>query len=463
MATRIWLGLACVTVAAVSATACFVRESDDAETAPQQVVEGRESVISAVVALEGGCTAVKVGPKQLLVAARCVTNRPAYSIGKPIRFRAANPLVAATPATEDGGADASAEAATNATDAGAPRPDAAASDAGAADAAVASADAGSDAGADGGADGGADAGAAGAYEMTIAQVEIHPSFLAKCGTGACAAGKTGGVEVADLAIIVLNREIADLTTAPIDLDPVSIGDKLLGLGYGCDATADVSTRLSAKATSAVTSDSVNHAGSPFDARPDLARELAKSYVVTRGPGNAAAGAGAPGICSERDLGAPIFRADGSSIVGVSSGTTLALNALPMTNEYARVDALSRHNVGAWLAQLGVKTTKTCSAPDGGGCPKQPEYPADTDAGDAGTEAPLPELEPGSGGEAPSEEGASTKDRSPSSEQESATSKKASSDNAGCSAAPIAPSSTSGLALFAAAAVALVLGGRRRRA
>ena len=445
MATRVWFGLACVAVAAVSATACFVRESDDAETAPQQVTEGRESLVRAVVALEGGCTAVAVGPKQLLVAARCVTNKPAYSIGKPLRFRAANPLVPTT-ATPDAGVN---DAADDANDAA--RVDA-------------SAEGGSDAGAVATSDAGADGGAAGAYEMTIARVEIHPSFLAKCGTGACAAGKTGGNEVADIAVIVLNREIADLTIAPIDLDPTSIGDKLLALGYGCDATADDSDRISGKATSAVTPDQVNHAGSPYDARPDLARELAKSYVVTRGPGSAAS-AGAPGICSERDLGAPLFRSDGSAIVGVSSGTTLALNALPMTNEYARVDGLSRHNVGAWLAKLGVKTTRTCSAPGAAGCPKQPETPAD-DAGDASAATPPADdgLLPGSGEGAPTEEGASTNGRSPSGEDEGDAPKKKSSDNAGCSAAPIAPSSTSlGLAGYAAAAVALTMRARRRRA
>ena len=446
-----------MTVAAVSATACFVRESDDAETAPQPVTEGRESVLSAVVALEGGCTAVKVGPKQLLVAARCVTNKPAYAIGKPLRFRAANPAVVTTASPDGGAGDASADSAVDATDATSAidggSSDATTTDGGADDGAVATSDAG---------DAGADAATPGAYETTIAQVQIHPSFLAKCGTGACAAGKTGGVEVADIAVIVLSREIADLTVAPIDLDPVSIGDGLLALGYGCDATAD--TQLRAKATSAVSSDAVNHAGSPYDARPDLARELAKSYVVTRGPGNAAAGASAPGICSDRDLGAPIFRADGTSIVGVSSGTTIAPNALPMTNEHARVDALSRHAVGAWLAQLGVQTTRTCSAVDAGGCPKQPEPPAGEADGAAAPSQPLPDdgLAPGTGGEPPGE-GSSTKDRTPSGENEPATPKKKSTESSGCSAAPNAPSSpTSGLALFAAAAIALTFRARRQR-
>src|SRR6478752_6811168 len=79
-------GLACLVAAAALGTACFTSEENTGESAPHATA-ALPSVLGAVVALEGGCTATKVGPKHLLVAARCVTNKPTFAIGKAVRFR----------------------------------------------------------------------------------------------------------------------------------------------------------------------------------------------------------------------------------------------------------------------------------------------------------------------------------------------------------------------------------------
>lgn len=454
-----------VAAAAVVATACGAAGSDDAGGAADEVVGARPSALGAVVSLENGCSAVKVGPKQLLIAARCVTNRPAYAIGKTIRFRAVNVEVETTTSAGAGAGDAAADAheaaapsppAGDAGDAGAPAPTA--TDAGSADAAASDAGASSDAG---------DASAPGAFEATIAQVSIHSSFLSKCGTGACLPGKPGIAEVADVAVIVTSREIENLAIAPIDLDPVVPGDKVLVSSYGCDATAATAKNLRARATSAVGSEALIHPGSPFETAVDQARILPTSYTVTRGPGSSAAGEAALGICSDRDIGAPMFRADGTALVGVGSAVTIATGArLPTTNQHARLDAKSKNAVGGWLSQLGVKTTKSCSLNDAAPCPKEPEAPPIVEA-EAGSDAEAPTqpsttTEPGETGETPPTGSSRASSGSEGESETPVTSKKKKAADSGCSAAPGSTSSGTAGALGLVLAAALVLRARRRR-
>src|SRR5687767_5013847 len=209
MSVKLWI-LGGITAGAALVVACSDRGSDGSEAAPQEVNE-RVVTLGAVVTLEGGCTAVKIGPKQLLVAARCVANRPQYAIGKPLRFRKGNVTIELERDPQVQATDAATQDA-NANDAEVVVADAGASDA-AVDAAIAADAAPAEAGAnanDAGLDAGAQAPNGEVYEETIAKVEIHPSFLQKCGTGACALGKAGAAEVADVAVLVTSREIVDL-------------------------------------------------------------------------------------------------------------------------------------------------------------------------------------------------------------------------------------------------------------
>jgi MYXO-CTERM domain-containing protein len=459
-----WI-LPCVIASAGLISACFGRGSDVAEAAPQDVKAGPDATLAAVVALEGGCTAVKVGPKHLLVSARCVANKSAYEMGKALRFRAGSAVIDAKDAPP-----------ANLDDAGANN---ASSDAG-----VAAVDAGSEMAADAGAenleamtdagdappmtkdeDAGSDAGntppesSGDVFEETIAQVRIHPSYLAKCGAGACDRGRGGGVEVADIALIVLEREVARVPSAPIDLDPVTVGDGVLVLGYGCDATADGATRLHVKEMNAAGADAVLHEGSPYGTAPDLASTLLESYVVTRGPGDTKT-KDALAACSDRDFGAPLLRADGSAVVGVTSNVTnLSQQRLPVTTIHSRVDGSSRNKVGEWLAKAGVETTTTCSTTEDG-CPPQADdtaHPPDDDTAEAqpGVGDGLPE-----GNEPEGEVEGSQAQGRPSSKAHLDPPKV---DNDGCSASPGTSSRPAGVVLFALGAIAATAARRRRRA
>jgi MYXO-CTERM domain-containing protein len=461
MSLKLW-GLAGVTAGAGLVFACSQGGAGDAESAPQEVNE-RVVTLNAVVALEGGCTAVKVGPKHLLVAARCVANRPQYAIGKPLRFRKGN----VAPDTERAPQVVTPDAAPDVvvvTDA-APTDAAVNEDAAPSDAAL-PVDAG--AGPVAANDAGTDAGpvlAGEVYEETIAKVEIHPSFLQKCGTGACALGKPGAADVADVAVLITSREIVDVQTAPIDLDYVAPNESVLVISNGCDPSPVATPKLRSKTTKLVSADAVVHDGSPFQPTPELRTVLARSYVVTRGPANAPNSRDALGICSDKDLGAPLFRADGTAIVGINSNYTTGLaSRAPVTNLHARVDLASQHNIGKWLGDLGAKTLSTCglndagcaTPPDGGGGP----------SGDAASE-PDASLEPAppSGGELPPDyptdpsSGSESSGRTPPKET---TSKKKSGSDSGCSAAPTGASSSSSLGLVAGLLLAVASRLRRRR-
>src|SRR5258705_10454719 len=111
MASVRWRGWACVTAGVALATACAARGGDKGEGTPQEVNGARPSTLGAIVSIEGGCTAAKVGPKHLLVAARCVTNKPAFAIGKALRFRKGNVTIDKSDAPVDAGGDVAASAA----------------------------------------------------------------------------------------------------------------------------------------------------------------------------------------------------------------------------------------------------------------------------------------------------------------------------------------------------------------
>ena len=256
---RIWAGLAAT---GVLAAACAVESGEEASSNEQQVSTAQAG-LAAVVTIEGGCAAVKVGPRHYLLAARCVTNRPAFAMGKPIRFHRGVAALNSDVVAPDAGADASprrvdasAGDANASEDAGG---DAAAPDAGERDAAATRSDAGP---------------AGDVVDDTIADVRVHPTCLPRCGNGACAMGKPGGAEVADLALLVLRGE-NDIPVVPVEKDAVGAGSSVLLLSNGCDPASP--PHLRARPTKLVAEEALAHAGSPYAGA--LARAAAGSVII----------------------------------------------------------------------------------------------------------------------------------------------------------------------------------------
>jgi|GEM_PF-2162078 len=457
-------------VAALGAIGCRAGEEEEASATPDRVTAGGSSaaVLKSTVFLSTGCTAAKVGPKHLLLAARCVVGNIDVAPGKRLEIVPASAGVnTLAPAQSDaGGATA---------DAGPPR------DAGR-DATATTSDGGTKPAAPA-AEEEADAPAnPSARTAKIAAVTVHPSFTAKCKDDACAFGKIEASDAPDIAVITLEEDLATVPTVPVDLDAVGQADPLLVVSSGC---ADLGARLGsgpkAVKTIAVPAKSVNHAGSPYASSPQLVTRLAASYVVTPG---AAWRSTEPRLC-QSDIGAPVFRAGSAAVAGVTSNFTTYANGklVPVTTHHTRVDDASRFKIGEWLTDLGVETVHSCSETAGGcakrvyegGAPMPPPSaepgttePGDGGAGDAGPidpdagEATTPEDRSSPYGETlPTEEPeAEYGDEEIDYSDAAAPKKKKKAEASGCSAAP---STLPGgeLALGAAVAFAAALVRRRR--
>ncbi len=328
--------------ASIGAVGCFFGEEESTAGTDKVVAGGETSaVLRSTLILETGCTAAKVGPRHLLLAARCVAESSAIAPGKTISFKAASELrTIAAPDTENDVLEAA--------------------DAGASDDESDEASGGADAG---DADGGAAKKPANKNDrqVTIEEVEIHPSYTAKCTGDVCAFGAIGASDAKDIAVLILDADLESVPTVPIDLDAVGQSDTLLAVGSGCEKLDGTPTGAKTFKTIAVPAKAVNHAGSPYIEDPALVSRLAAGYVVTPGVGWRPT---EPRIC-KTDIGAPLFRGGQAAVAGITSNFTTfdAESLVPVTLHHTKVDAASK--VGTWLATLGVETTHSCSEAMGG--------------------------------------------------------------------------------------------------
>ncbi|MBX3192083.1 MAG: hypothetical protein KF819_34150 [Labilithrix sp.] len=458
MRSLIKLSLGACLLGALGAVGCSIAQEEDTGRSPDEVVAGGDvsQILKSTLFLEAGCTAAKVGPKHLLIAARCIAANPVmFEEGKILKFASAasgrNTIAAES--TSDAGAGPS--------DAGAPRD-----------------------GGDGGREGGAsNSGNTTARDATIAAVSIHPSFAAKCKTDLCGFNTLEASDAPDIAVILLAEDLDTVPTVPVDLDPVNAADPVFAVNSGCETLeARITAPAKASRTIAVPPKSVNHAGSPYRASPQLVSRLGSSYVVTPGPGWRAT---EPKLC-KADIGAPLFRAGSAAVAGVTSNFTAASGTRPVTTHHTRVDEASRFKIGDWLTELGVETVHSCSE-TAGGCVKRAydggapdiDPPGTTEpASDGGAEgdAIAPETD---GGEEPTEPEEPTGPRQEQLPGEDPTAddyyaddevdysdaaapkKKKKKADEGCSAAP-GPMPTGNLALAAGVAIAAALVRRRRK-
>jgi MYXO-CTERM domain-containing protein len=447
-------------IAAAGGFGCSVAASEDTGSSPDQVVSNADTsaLLKSTLVLEGGCTAAKVGPKHLLVSARCVTGNPALAAGQVLTFVSAA-----------SGQTLPQQALVAPQDAGPPK------DSGASDASHATDAAGHS------------ASSASSRDVTITSVEIHSSYTSKCKATAsnpdvCGFNTLDASDAADIALIILSSELESVPTVPVDLDPVGQADPLLVVTAGCASVEGAATTAPRTVrTIAVPPQSANHKGSAYQISPQSVARLGQSYVLTAGAGWHA---NEPRFCAT-DIGAPLFRGGAIAVAGVTANyTTFADSKLPVTTHHTRVDAQSRFKIGPWLESLGALTIHTCSETSAGcakhtydgGTPSGPtgEGSSTTSPGDSGT-GPIIAPDASSDGGADPVDNGPHQDQLPSEDPSTATTgesepdyadaaapkKKKSAAKGGCSAAPGDPAPTGELFLgFGLALGALVI--RRRR-
>lgn len=377
--------------AAAGVTGCFLNEKEEVAGTQDEVNSGAEAslLLKSTLVLEAGCVATKIGPRHLLLSARCVTeHKEAFAKGKTLAFKTANNAKEGTGTNavlEESGGSGRRDSGSSSpsSDAGAP------SDAGTStstDGGTAKTDAGTRTDAGSGTTTGPKEGSS--RTATVYETTIHPSYEAKC-TGAdepCGFGKIAAGDAADVALVILDLDLEGVESVPVDLDAVGQADSVLVIGSGCDIVgAEKGTGIFTKKTGAVPAKMVNHAGSPYKAEPQKASSLGQSYVVTAGPAwkkNEAK------VCTS-DFGAPMFRAGVAAVAGVTSNfTTFGPDTFaPVTVHHTRVDEGGRFKIGNWLESQGAETIHSCSEM-AGGCVKR-EY-------EGGAPVP-PSAGPGGGG------------------------------------------------------------------
>lgn len=320
--------------ATLGAVGCFT--ADDSSNASSDIHNGDDTqpqatdseALKSTLLLDTGCAAVKVGPRQLLLAARCVAGNTAYSPGAVLKFKIA---MGATPTASDAGIDAATDDASVA-DAG---------DASVADASVPDASAPEE-------------------SVSIATVNVQSSYLTACTTASpCPMGSIAAANVKDIAIVTLTADLNSVPTIPIDLDTVGTAAPLLTVGSGCAGIDGQPGQVHTTPTIAVPAKADSHFGSPFlNASTAQIHALDRDYIVTPGMGWQH---GAPALCRS-DIGAPLFRADKLAVAGITAGFTTydKRTNVPVTLQHTRVDATS--GVGNWLQSLGATTIRSCSGP-----------------------------------------------------------------------------------------------------
>lgn len=347
-----WVALVAGAAGMAGATGCFLRanpndgaSSDSAQTATAGDLS--RVLKSTLVLTDAGCTATKIGPRHLLVSARCVTGNTAFDVGNVLQYtiaQAQKPAIIAAPPAQAPAAD---------DDAGAPS-DASAPTTTATDAGTA-----------------ADAGATTTSDPNtssvaiVEEVKINEAWSTKCKTPeVCNVGKVGAGDAPDVAVVILKDNLDIVPTVPVDLDAVGEGDQLTAVSSGCSAFDDetVGSPKIAK-TVAVPARLAKHKGSPYVAASQLLTTFGNGYVVTPGVGWLTGG---DKLC-KRDLGAPIFRTNAAAVIGIASSFTVydQTKLAPVTVAHTRLDATTRFKVGSWLKTLGAETVHSCSESAGG--------------------------------------------------------------------------------------------------
>lgn len=305
---QIFAALATITLGCSS----VAPDSEEVLLQEDELIGGRaalESEYQPTVYIQNGCTAAKVGPRHFLTAAHCVHDYydNSYSTG----YDAGSIFRVTTVNGPDSLGDPSAY-----------------------------------------------------VTMTIAATHVFPAWTEACARritegGDCYVNVLTNPEYPpDLAVVVVNEDSPAIPQATVDARPVTAGDPVVTMGYGCEIWGgSTPTRLKLDELSALPESSLVHEGAFIS--PEAAPLVAASNVITRGYG---ADPNAASLCPG-DSGGPLYRGATSEllVVGVNAYYSFGGGAsASLTNWHTRLDTEARYGVNTWLQELGVNMTTSGS-------------------------------------------------------------------------------------------------------
>ncbi|MEZ4258437.1 MAG: trypsin-like serine protease [Polyangiaceae bacterium] len=307
-------GRAALALAAALAAACSSQAPVTADDDLVGGTEARDGDFPSTMVVRSNCTVAKVGPRHVLTAAHCVFDESRGEVRAEFQP----------------GATMYVSSAANVDNTVAPE-------------------------------------AAGYRAVTIAKVHVPGVFFEESVQAGWprVLSTSAAPDVAVMEITAGSASaIDDIPEAAIDLSPARPGDRVVIMGYGCEkgvsAEKDYSrVRLKTQATRLVGVEATVHEGSYVQGvETPFGQNLAAQYVFTPGQGAEAEQAS---LCPG-DSGGPVYRDDGraKTIIGVNAYYSFAdasvdPDRVSKTNWHTRLDGASRFDVGAWLAELGVRT------------------------------------------------------------------------------------------------------------
>jgi hypothetical protein len=197
----------------------------------------------------------------------------------------------------------------------------------------------------------------------VGRVEVAPRALEACKRDHFCAGRisiSATHDIPDVALLMLEGDLSDLPSAVVDTTPVSEGDPLTMVGYGCLTgfrMADADGKLRMANVAPVAPRAVVHPGSFLsDGNEARLEEVGGNYVITPGPRIS----GRAGLCPG-DSGGPLFRRGTNIVAGVNASYSFEPgDDVPVTNWHTRLDGRARHGIAAWLERQGATLTQPCA-------------------------------------------------------------------------------------------------------
>lgn len=209
----------------------------------------------------------------------------------------------------------------------------------------------------------------GAYEnFTIKHTSVGEEWVERCSgpdTTCHYVGYDNANRPADVAVIETVEEITSAATGAVDIDPMPPGEAVIVTGMGCESSVGgywpySSAQLKAGVVQLLPGTALLHSGSSVTL--ETLPVIAAHDLITPGPAWPIPG---PGLCPG-DSGGPLYRASsgGRTVVGVNGSYTFTGpgGGIPVTNWHTRLDTATPRNIAAWLQKTGVNT---CG---GGTCP-----------------------------------------------------------------------------------------------
>jgi hypothetical protein len=205
------------------------------------------------------------------------------------------------------------------------------------------------------------------FEVPIQETHIFSEWTDACEGGCDGVWAFDPPHPPDVALIVLEEDTPTIPIARVDASTAVVGDDVVITGYGCEegygGPGANPPRFKLEQVELIAGDALEHDNSIIEAA--LIPDLMESYVITPGP---ELDDTAAGLCPG-DSGGPLYRelSNEQLVVGVNAYYSFpADSGVPMTNWHTRLDEDANFPVLSWLEGLGAVIRRDGAEPSARG-------------------------------------------------------------------------------------------------